>query len=214
MTAGNPFLAECVSHSEMREDITQAEVRWQKRFPPFERMLKLTENLSGSHTHLDFGCGFGTFAKLVADRYPSVQVYGIDPDRAKIETGKKRYTSPNLHLSCSEEIEGRYDSVTAVLALHETSDPKKSILDLAQHANPRGRLMVYEFRKTGKKKYREWYEKGSRDRPFDEAYEKHSRWTVDQFRQICENVGFKSVEARPIGDYWLLYIGLKEDTLP
>jgi hypothetical protein len=69
--------------------------------------------------------------------------------------------------------------------------------------------MIYDFRKTSKAKYREWYDKGKREHCFEEEYQKHNRWTVVEFKGMCESVGFETLKVERHGNYWLFYIGKK-----
>jgi len=158
---------------------------------------------------LDFGCGFGTFAEMLAERYPNVQVYGIDLDREKIDVGRQRYKPPNLYLLHSNRIIGKYDSMTAFFSFHEIADIKKALNNLYEHLSDNGKILTYDFRKTTKAKYREWYEKGNLNRDFEEEYLKHNRWTLEEFEQMCEESGFETIKTEPAGDYWLLFIGIK-----
>lgn len=47
------------------------------RFEPLSRIL-------------DFGCGYGATAQVIAERYPEVVIHGIDLSRPSIEEGKRR----------------------------------------------------------------------------------------------------------------------------
>lgn len=164
--------------------------------------------MNGAKT-LDFGCGFGAFAKILAEKYPYVQVYGVDPDREKIAVGKRRYKLSNLHLLHSNKIVGKYDSCTAFLTLHEIALAKEALTNLYEHLNDGGRIMIDDFRKRSKARYREWYEKGKKEHSFEEEYEKHNRWTVKDFVRMCDKAGFKTIKAEQRGDFWLFYIGRK-----
>ena len=190
-------------------NLIKLEKQWEKRFQRYNDRLKFEENISFSKSHLDFGCEYGTFPKILAEKYPNVQVYGIDFDEEKIEIGKSRYQLPNLVLLHSNEIIGTYDSITAILTLHEISDAIKTLEAFYSQLNDDGRIMIYEFRKTSKEKYKEWFEKGRPNRVFEEEYQKHNRWTVKEFEQMCEKIGFKTIKAEPCRDYWLIYIGKK-----
>jgi ubiquinone/menaquinone biosynthesis C-methylase UbiE len=139
-----------------------------------------------------------------------VQVYGIDSDREKIEVGKWRYKLPNLHLLHSNKIVGKYNSCTAFFTLHEIAVATEALSSLYEHLEDGGRIMVDDFRKTSKAKYREWYEKGKKEHSFEEEYQKHNRWTVKDFARMCESAGFRTIEAEPRGDFWLFYIGRKQ----
>ena len=193
----------------LKHEIIDIEKRWAKRFQVVEDILDLSANIQDSKKHLDSGCGFGTFAKILAEKYPSMQVYGIDIDEKKIQMGRSRYSLPNLHLIHSERIVGKYDSITSLLALHETANVKQTLNALYEHLEKHGRMMIYEFRRTSKAKYREWFMKGRPGRSFEEEYRKHNRWSVKEFEQMCEEAGLKTLALGPVGDRNLLYIGKK-----
>jgi ubiquinone/menaquinone biosynthesis C-methylase UbiE len=196
--------------NDMRESkATEDENMWTARFQLFDDGFNFPENISRGGKHLDFGCGFGAFAKILAEKYPHVQVYGIDSDGEKIEIGKRRYRLPNLHLLHSNKVVGRYSSCTAFVTLHEIADARKVLNDLHEHMDSDGRIMVYDFRKRSRAKYREWYERGKHERSLEEEYRRHNRWTVKQFENMCENSGFETVKVEQLGDYWFLYIGKK-----
>jgi ubiquinone/menaquinone biosynthesis C-methylase UbiE len=187
----------------------EAENNWKTRFELFEDRFNFKENILNSGTHLDFGCGSGAFAKILAEKYPCLQVYGIDMDREKIQIGSRRYKLPNLHLIHSNEVLGKYSSCTAFFTLHEIVDSVGALQNLYEHMNNDGRIMIDDFRKTSKAKYRRWYEKGKRERCFDEEYQKHNRWTVEEFKRMCESAGFETTKVGRHGNYWLFYIGKK-----
>lgn len=187
----------------------ETENRWKTRYQLVENRFRFRENILNGGKHLDFGCGFGAFAKILAEKYPHVQVYGIDPDREKIEIGKHRYKLSNLHLLHSNRLVGKYCSCTAFFVLHEIADTRTALNDLYEHLNMDGKIMVDDFRKRSRAKYREWYEKGRREHSFEEEYQKHNQWTVKEFERMCEDAGFKTIEIKQRGDYWLLYIGEK-----
>ena len=200
----------------LEDKVIEIEKRWEWRFKRYEDGLKLKMNILNSKRHLDFGCGFGTFPKILAEKYPDVKVYGIDLDKERIEIGKRRYGLSNLFLLHSTKIIGRYDSITVMLTLHEIPDIKKALDDLYRHLNDNGRIMIHDFRKTSKAKYRERYEKRKSkykesyvNRVFEEEYHKHNRWTLKEFKQKCEKSGFKTLKIEPDRDYWLFYIGRK-----
>jgi len=99
--------------------------------------------------------------------------------------------------------------MTAILTLHEISNANKTLKELYNHLNRGGKIMIYEFGKTSKAKYIEWFEKGSPNRDFEEEYTKHNRWTLKELEQICEKSGFKTIKIESVEDFWLSYIGRK-----
>ena len=193
----------------LQDDMIKIEQRWIDRFQVFEDMLDFEGNIMNGKKHLDFGCGYGAFAKMLAEKYPGIQVYGVDIDNEKIRMGKSRYGLPNLHLKHSERIIGKYDSITSLRALHETENAKQTLNDLFEHLKKGGTIMIHEFRRIGKARYREWFEKGKPGRIFEEEYQKHNKWSVKDFGRMCEDTGLKTQSLKPVGATWLCYIGKK-----
>jgi len=198
----------------IQDDIIENEKRWAKRFEAVEDMLGLRANIQDSKKHLDFGCGFGTFPRILAEKYSTVQVYGIGIDEKKIQAGRSRYSLPNLRLIHSDKITGKYDSITSLLVLHETTNVKRTLNALYEHLEDSGTIMIYEFRRISRAKYREWFQKGRPSRDFEEEYRKHSRWSVKEFGKMCEEAGFETEVLELVGDRNLLYIGKKQGNNP
>ena len=69
--------------------------------------------------------------------------------------------------------------------------------------------MVDDFRRVNREKYREWFDRGRHGRNFEDEYQKHNQWFIEEFIAICESIGFKTVKIEQRGDYWLTYIGKK-----
>ena len=83
--------------------------------------------------------------------------------------------------------------------------------DLYEHLTKDGRIMVYEFRRTSKAKYGQWFAKGRPGRIFEEENQKHNRWSVREFGEMCRSVGFRTVNLKPLGNRRLIYIGKKRE---
>ena len=45
----------------------------------------------------DFGCGNGSFLKIIKDRYPDISLYGVDLSISQIEENKRKYNMINWY---------------------------------------------------------------------------------------------------------------------
>lgn len=189
------------------KEIEFREKRWMREFPKVEKALNLEKNLSRSETHLDFGCGRGIFANILARKFPRINFVGIDIDEEKISIANKRYKRENIVFKCSKKIKEKYDSITAIFVLHEIDKVKKILEKLRGSLNNNGKLLIYDFKKSGKENFREFYKNGTMDGTFEEEYKQHNRWTLDEFENICNQTGFKTLNIGPVNKYWLAYVG-------
>jgi ubiquinone/menaquinone biosynthesis C-methylase UbiE len=193
-----------------KSEIAEIEKLWKRRFFTYDKIFDFNKNIG--KRHLDFGCGIGTFAKMLAEKYSESFIMGMDIDEQKIEIAKKIYTKFNLKFKCLRKAEEKFDSITVILVLHEIGDlgaVEGVLKNLYDSLKAEGRIMIYEFRKRSRDKYIEWYKRGKQKEDFEKEYKKHNRWTVKEFKEICEKVGFKTIKLKAIGDFWLAYIGEK-----
>lgn len=190
------------------------EKKWNKIFPKIGSALDLKRNLSKTKKHLDFGCGDAIFTKILAERHPNIKVCGIDLDKDKIKIAKNRFVLKNLYLKCSKKISGKYDSITVTFTLHEIKNIKKILRELYKHLNKNGKILIYDFRKRDKQKFRQLVKNKSffssaEERSFKEMYLWHNRWTIKEFKQLMEGLGFKTLKIKPSREFWLAYVGTK-----
>jgi ubiquinone/menaquinone biosynthesis C-methylase UbiE len=176
--------------------------------------------ISNSKKHLDFGCGFGCVAYLLACEHPKMKVVGIDIKKPDIMAGRKRYNAPNLKLLVSSKINGKFDSISSFDVLHHLKDVKYYIDQFCSRLNPHGKVIILEHRKVSRKKFMELYYKPrtielSKSKvktfhldSFEEEYQQHGKWNVKQFVSMMEKAGFKSLEVKPF-EINLMYIGEK-----
>ena len=45
---------------------------------------------------------------------------------------------------------------------------------------------------------------------FEDSYKRHNRWTVSEFCNLMEKVGFKTLTAEEAQDHWFWYVGKKQ----
>lgn len=184
------------------------EKKWKERYPKLKETIKSCIETEGKH--LDFGCGFGCFAYLLAKDYPRMKVIGIDIDKKALRDGKKRYKRKNLKLIATSKIAGKYTSISCCFTLHELNNPKKYVKEFYRRLENNGRILVFDFRKVSRRKFMEWYKKREYIHDsFEKTYKKHCRWNLQELASMFERVGFKTLKIEPVGDYWCLYVGEK-----
>jgi cyclopropane fatty-acyl-phospholipid synthase-like methyltransferase len=183
---------------------------WRKRFPEFDKLFDFKKNLYKSH--LDLGCGFGAFLKILADKYPNVKFYGLDVDKDEIVLGKKLYNNKNLFLDRLKTLSGweKYDTISVFFVLHEIEGKAgKMIRQIRESLNFDGRIFIYDFRTTSKEEFRKFYDKNTdpNKSSFEDEYEEHNKWDLREFEHMMRKSGFRTIMLTPVGDYFLAYIG-------
>jgi len=186
------------------------EKKWEDRYFKLKFRELIKPYLKGSRKHLDFGCGFGCFAYLLSKDYPKMRVVGVDIDKEAVREGRKRYKRKNLKLIATNKIIGKYTSISCCFTLHELTNPKRYIKEFYRHLENNGVILVYDFRKVSKREFIKWYSNHEYiEESFEKTYRKHCKWTPKSLARMFEKVGFKTLRARPISDYWCFYAGKK-----
>ncbi len=190
--------------------IDAIEKAWKKRFSEFDELFDFKRSLDKSH--LDLGCGFGAFLKILADKYPKVKFYGFDVDKDEIILGKKLYNNKNIFLERLKTLskEEKYDTISVFFVLHEIEwKAGKMLRQTRESLNLNGRIFVYDFRKVSKEEFRKFYNENSDPNKgsFEEEYEEHNKWDLEEFEYMTRKSGFRTIMLKPVGDYFLAYIG-------
>jgi hypothetical protein len=88
---------------------------------------------------VDFGGGFGTLARIVAERYPEACVEVLDPyPRPEAVRATERYEN----LSFSEKLEGEYDVIIATDVFEHVNDPVGLAFKVSAHIPVGGRFLT------------------------------------------------------------------------
>jgi len=190
--------------------VESIEEAWRKRFLEFDKLFNFKKNLYKSH--LDLGCGFGAFLKILADKYPNVKFYGLDVDKDEIVLGKKLYNNKNLVLDRLKTLSGgeKYDTISVFFVLHEVEGKaNKMIRQIRESLNVDGRIFIYDFRRVSKEEFRKKYDEDEihQQNNFEDEYEEHNKWDLREFEHMMRKSGFRTIMIAPVGDYFLAYIG-------
>jgi ubiquinone/menaquinone biosynthesis C-methylase UbiE len=106
---------------------------------------------------LDVGCGTGNLTLLVAKRYPTASVVGLDPDPAALERARKKAAKGKLTAAFdqgfAEELpypDKSVDVVLCSLALHHVTEEHRitSLREIARVLRPGGTFHLLEMAKN------------------------------------------------------------------
>lgn len=123
-----------------------------------ERTLRqrLVDKLS-LHTSsrvLDVGCGAGTFAIIVKQQHPSVEITGIDGDPAIVDRARHKADSAGVHVSFQVGLATElpfgnrcFDRVTSTLVMHHLPTPAKTraFVEAFRVLEPGGEIHIVDF---------------------------------------------------------------------
>jgi ubiquinone/menaquinone biosynthesis C-methylase UbiE len=134
-------------------------------YDPFTRLLgarRLQERLIDQarirpdDRVLDIGCGTGNLTLLVATRYPTASVVGLDPDPAALDRARKKAAKGKLTATFdqgfAEELpypDRSVDVVLCSLALHHVTEEHRtqSLREVARVLRPGGTFHLLEMAK-------------------------------------------------------------------
>lgn len=129
-------------------------VRFTTRERRFKARLLDQLDLRDGQRILDLACGTGTFAAMVADAAPGVQVVGLDADAKILGIARRkigRATSAiRLTRALSFELpfpDGRFDRVGCSLFFHHltTEDKRRTLGEIVRVLRPGGQLHVADW---------------------------------------------------------------------
>jgi ubiquinone/menaquinone biosynthesis C-methylase UbiE len=189
-------------------EINRRETNWIKNFPEVYKNINFSKYIKYSKNHLDFGCGFGVFTYLLAKKHPKTVFYGTDIDPKMIALAKKKYHLKNLIFDSKKKI--FYNSISCIYMLHHIKVPELILKELVDKLDTKGKIVILEFKKTEKKRFKEIYIKNDPPMSFEEYYKIHNRWTKEQFEKICKEAGLKTILLKEYGKFWFIYIGEKQ----
>ena len=173
----------------------------------------------------DLACGVGWAGLAIAKAYPKAVVDGLDLDKQAIRAARENAKSMKLdgrvrfqaRDAASPELEGQYDLVVMVEALHDLSQPVKVLRAARKLLAPGGRMLVVdenvaeEFAAPGSDLDRAFYgfsvlaclPNGRADSPSAATGTVMRPATVAKYGK---DAGFKDVQVIPAGhDFFRLY---------
>jgi ubiquinone/menaquinone biosynthesis C-methylase UbiE len=176
------------------------------------KRFSLKDFLKNKNKILDFGTGYGFFTKEMSKKFPTKKICGIDINKKRINFAIKNNKTSKIKYTSSRKISGKYDLILLMFVAHEIKDFKKVLKKLYFHLNKNGFLIIYDFKKVSKKDFMDLYKKDlvHKESNFYEEYKEHNRWTIKEFKKICEDVGLETIRINVDEKYFLFYLGEKK----
>jgi SAM-dependent methyltransferase len=175
----------------------------------------------------DLGCGYGWSSLGMARGYPKIHVDGFDLDAPSIERAKENARRNRLeeqvHFQVRDAsdpmLEGQYDLVTTLEALHDMNDPVGALRTMHRLVKPQGTVLIVDERTgdrfTTQGNDIEWMlygwsilhclPVGMTD---DNAAGTGTVMRADTLRGYAREAGFSSVEILPIENFFFRFYRL------
>lgn len=114
----------------------------------------LVERLAGGGTVLDVACGYGSPTLGMVEYLPAATVVGIDYNSGSVDEARRRAEAAGVsdrvrfsRATATEPptVDGGYDLITFVDALHDMGDPVGALTAARQNLAPDGTVLLLEF---------------------------------------------------------------------
>jgi 2-polyprenyl-3-methyl-5-hydroxy-6-metoxy-1,4-benzoquinol methylase len=161
----------------------------------------LTRYVPRHGTLVDLGCGHGVWPIYLAARHPRLTVWGVDPDREKIElarTAARHSELSNLHFEAGraqDMVLPLCDTISMIDVLYLIPyNEQESILNAAvQRLQPGGQLLLKEMSREPAWKYAwNWFEEYAAVRVFSITIGKQFFFRQDEeWRQVLQALGLR-----------------------
>jgi ubiquinone/menaquinone biosynthesis C-methylase UbiE len=138
---------------------------------------------------LDAGCGKGRFARIVAERNPGAQVWGLDISPAMLAfcpAGIRRCCGALTELPFASEA---FDGAYATESLEHAVDIETAVAELCRVVKPGGRIVVIDknvehWGRLETPAWEKWFDR----RRFEKLLRRHCRQVSSRFISYWEDV--------------------------
>ncbi len=218
------------------------EKEWKKRYLDFNKIFDFKKNIGKRHLDFGcgFGAFLKIVADKYPER--EFYGVDMDKNEIllgkKIYNNKNLHLSGLKNIYGKE----KFDSVSFFFVLHEVEDYGKTnifpsspkprqtthisreyktdgfgdiinvLRQVREMLNENAKIMVYDFRRVSKEKFRKKYEedKNPKKNSFEDEYAEHNRWITDEFEELMQRIRLKTINISPEGDFYLSYLGEKK----
>ncbi len=151
-------------------------------------ILEFFGDLAGKRV-LDAGCGKGRFARILGERHPRAEVWGLDLAHSMLT-----FAPPSMHACAGSLTElpfasGAFHAAYATESLEHAVDIERAVSELCRVVAPGGRIVVIDknAEQWGRLKTPEW-ERWFGRKELERLLAKHCRRVSSQFISYWEDV--------------------------
>lgn len=171
-------------------------------FRPSHQTL-LEQMTADDQALLDIGCGTGQFAVTALQRFPALQVFGLDLSAKMLDQGKGRYAAftDRLHVvrGDSERLpfaDNTFDVVTCCHSFHHYPRQSAAVTEMFRVLKPNGRLMILDGCRDG------WWGWMIFDCAVTWAEGEVHHCSASRLRSLYRNAGFQ--DLKQINRGWMI----------
>ena len=151
-------------------------------------ILEYFGDLTGKRV-LDAGCGKGRFARVLRERHPGAEIWGLDLAEAML-----RFAPPDIR-ACAGSLtelpfrDGAFDAAYATESLEHAVDIERAVAELCRVVAPGGRIVVIDKNadQWGRLETPEW-EKWFTRKQLERLLRRHCRRVSSRFISYWEDV--------------------------
>ena len=138
---------------------------------------------------LDVGCGKGRFARIVKERNPEAEVWGLDISEEMLRYVPEGITTRAGSMTELPFADGEFDAAYATESLEHAVEIEKAVAEMCRVVKPGGRIVVIDknAEQTGRLETPEW-EKWFTRRELEKLLGRHCREVSSRFISYWEDV--------------------------
>lgn len=105
---------------------------------------------------LDVGCGTGSMLRIIADKFPDSDLYGIDFAQSMIDFAKKKNPDFKFSVASAESLpfeDKKFDVITNSNSFHHYLNPDRAVKEVYRVLNSSGQILLMDtMPKTNKQR--------------------------------------------------------------
>jgi len=203
---------ECIYNTEVAKAFERM-----TNLPPFkllyQKVVSRLKEFNPSGKLVDIGCGTGNLIVKIAEKYPGLELIGVDISSETLDYAKKRATRKKLDKKIEFKIgnvedlpfpNNSVDIIVSTLSLHHWEDPTKAFKEIYRVVKENGSLLIFDFRRDSRKffyGFLKFITKVIVPKPLKKVNEPlgslQSGYTPREINEIFSQISVKNVEIKP-----------------
>lgn len=127
------------------------------RMPQFAAMRGIFTRELGKYnpqgTLADVGCGPGYLLQVMADKFPHLQLVGVDIAKEILNAARRNLKSGNVEFKQGDSQKlpfalNSIDFIVSTLSLHHWAEPEKSFAEIHRVLKPKGQYLIFDLRRN------------------------------------------------------------------